>query len=74
MWELLTTYWNDAVFIPTFEVISDFHSDFGEKEVHSHDLISNLSPETLEKCKEKIKLMIAIRLYHHKLGEKLSRG
>ncbi len=59
VWELLATYWNDEKFVPTYEVLSDLHSDFEKEQVLPHNLISNLSPATPGKCKGKINSIIS---------------
>ncbi len=51
-------YSNDAERIPTFDELLDLNHDFEKEKVISYNLISNLSPETPQKCGEKINSMI----------------
>ncbi len=68
------TYWNDTKFIPTSEVLPDLRSYFEKDEFLSDKLISNLSHTSLQKCEEKINLMILTETASSQIGRKSDQG
>jgi hypothetical protein len=58
VWELMADEWNNPFFAPETEEIQGLHSNFSTTEALDHDLVSQMSPATPERCQRAVSSMI----------------